>query len=78
MPFGDFPSIFCEMICASKRTLVIVIRMLCCTAFFKAKDFVILFLLLFVLFVSAEGISRGVIFIGGNFLGGNFHRGELS
>ena len=82
------PSIFCEIICVSKRTLVILMRMLHCTAFFKAKNFVILFFLLFVWFISGERISLGfffpgggdflggefwgVIFIGGNFLGGNF------
>ena len=33
------PSIFCEIICVSKKTLVIVIRMLCCIAFFKVKNF---------------------------------------
>ena len=72
------PRIFCEIICVSKRTLVILVRVLYCTAFFKAKTFVILFFLSFVWFISGEGISLGVIFPGGNFLGekilrGNFH-----
>ena len=72
------PRIFCEVICASKRTLVILIKILYCTAFFKAKIFVILFFLSFVWFISGEGISLGVIFPGANFLGGktlggNFH-----
>ena len=84
-------SIFCEIICVSKRTLVILIRMLYCTAFFKAKNFVILFFLSFVWFISEEGISLRVIFPGGEFsqvtifsggkfwetifTGGSFHRG---
>ena len=82
------PSIFCEIICVSKRTLVILIRMLYCKAFFKAKNFVILLFLSFVWFISGEGISLGIIFPGGNFSrgqfsrgqssGGNFHRGERS
>ena len=77
------PSIFCEIMCVSKRTLVILIRMLYCTAFFKAKNFVILFFYSFVWFLRGEGVSLEVIFPGGNFLwgkflGGNFHRGELS
>ena len=72
------PSIFCEIICVSKRTLVTLIRLLYCTAFFMTKNFIILFLLSFVWFISGEGILLGVIFPGGNFLGGNFHRGELS
>ena len=77
------PSIFCEIICVSKRTLVILIRMLYCTAFFKTKKFIILFFLSFVWF-----ISLGVFFPGGNFLGdkfwgviftaGSFHSGEYS
>ena len=76
-------SIFCEIICVSKRTLVILIRMLYCTAFFKAKSFVIFFFLSFVWFIRGEGISLVVIFPGGNFLGGkilggNFHMGEYS
>ena len=33
------PSIFCEIICVSKKTLVILIMMLCCIAFFKARNF---------------------------------------
>ena len=77
------PSIFCGIICVSKRTLVILIRILYCTAFFKANYFGILFFLSFVWFISGEGISLGIIFPGGNFLGGkilgvNFHRGKLS
>ena len=77
------PSIFCEIICVSKRTLVILIKMLYCTAFFKTKKFIILLFLKFVWFIRGERISLGVIFPGGNFLGGkflggNFHRGELS
>ena len=76
-------SIFCEIICVLKRALVILIRMLYCTAFFNAKKFIILFFLSFVWFISGEGISLGIIFPGGNFLGGkilgvNFHRGKLS
>ena len=46
--------------------------MLYCTAFFKAKNFVTLFFLSFVWFISGERISLGVIFPGGNFLGGKF------
>ena len=77
------PSIFCEIIFVSKKTFVILIRMLYCTAFFKAKKFVILFFLSFVWFLSGEGISLGVIFPGGNFLEekflrGYFHMGEPS
>ena len=86
------PSIFCEIICVSKRTLVILIRMLYCTAFFKAKNFVILFFLSFVWPICGEGISLGVFFTGEEFsqgaifsrknsggrVGDNFHRGELS
>ena len=77
------PRIFCEIICVSERTLVIFIRMLYCTAFLKAKNFVILFFYSFVWFLRGEGVSLEVIFPGGNFLwgkflGGNFHRGELS
>ena len=64
------PIIFCEIICVSKRTLIILIRMLYCTAFFKAKNFVILFFLSFAWFMSGEGIQLGGIFPGGNFLGG--------
>ena len=86
------PSIFCEIICVSKRTLVILISMLYCTAFFKTKKFVILFFLPFVWFISDKGTSLGVILPGGNFLGGKFlgviftgavsirgniHRGEI-
>ena len=61
------PSIFCEILCASKRTLVILIRMLCCTAFFKAKTFAILLFLSFVWFISGMGISSEAIFSGGKF-----------
>ena len=81
------PIIFCEIICVSKRTLIILIRMLYCTAFFKAKNFILFFLSSFVWFISGE-IWLGVIFLGGNFhrwqlsrgknSGGNFHSGELS
>ena len=46
--------------------------MLYCTAFFKAKNFVTLFFLSFVWFISGERISLGVIFPGGNFLGAKF------
>ena len=63
------PRIFCEIICVSKRTLVILIRILYCTAFFKAKNFVILFFLSFVWFISGEWISLGVIFLGEKFWG---------
>ena len=48
------------------------IRMLYCTAFFKAKYFVILLFLLFVWFISREGISLEVIFPWEIFTGGNF------
>ena len=65
------PSIFCENICVSKRTLVILIRMLYCNTFFKAKNFVILFFLSFLWFLSGEKISLGVIFLGG----GEFSQG---
>ena len=71
-------SIFCEIICVSKRTLVILIRMLYCTTFFKAKNFVILFFLSFVRFISGEEIWLGVIFPGGNFHRGQFSRGKNS
>ena len=75
-------SIFCEIICVSKSTLVTLIRMLYCTAFLMAKNSVILFFLSFVWFISGEVISSGVIFPGGNFLGGkilgdNFHGGGV-
>ena len=46
--------------------------MLYYTAFFKAKNFVTLFFLSFVWFISGERISLGVIFPGGNFLGAKF------
>ena len=77
------PCIFSEIICVSKRTSVILVRMSYYTASFKAKNFVILFFLSFLWFISGEGISLGVIFPVGNFLGakflrGKFHRGELS
>ena len=72
------PSIFCEIICVSKRTLVILIRMLYCTAFFKPKKFLILFFLSFVWFISEEGVSLGVIFPGGNFHRGQFSGGQFS
>ena len=84
-------SIFCEIICVSKRTLVILMRMLYCTAIFKAKNCVILFFISFVWFICRDRISLGVIFAGGQFyqgknsggqfpqggvfIGGNFHRG---
>ena len=42
------PNIYCDILFVSKRTLVILIRMLYYTAFFKAKHFVILFFLSFV------------------------------
>ena len=76
------PSIFCEIICVSKRTLVILIRMLYCTAFFKVKNSIILFFLSFAWFINGEGISLEVISPGANFLGrkilrGNFHRGNI-
>ena len=72
------PRIFCEIICVSKRILVILIRMLYCTAFFKAKTFLILFFFFsFVWFVSGEGILLGVIFPGDNFLGGKIPGGNL-
>ena len=73
------PSIFCENICVSKRTLVILIRMLYCNTFFKAKNFVILFFLSFLWFLSGEKISWGVIFLGGRgiFTGDNFLWGKF-
>ena len=54
--------------------------MLYCTAFFKAKNFVILFFLSLVWFINGEGISFGVIFSGGRiFIGRNFlGRGQIS
>ena len=70
------PSIFCEIICVSRRTLVILIRMFYYTAFFKVKKFVILFFPSFVWFISGEGISLEVIFPGGNFHKGQFSRGK--
>ena len=55
------PSIFCEIICVSKRTLVIFIRMLCCTVFFKAKNFVILFFsFICMIYKSGENFSSKV------------------
>ena len=68
------PSIFCEIIFVSKRTMVILIRMFYCTAFFKAKNFVILFFLSFVWLITGEGISFGVIFPGR----GEFSQGSIS
>ena len=76
-------SIFCEIICVSKRTLVILMRMLYCTAIFKAKNCVIFFFISFVWFICREGISLRVIlpgmgnFLSGKILGGNFHRGSF-
>ena len=72
------PRVFCVIICISKRTLVILIRMLYCTAFFKAKNFVILFFPSFVLFLSWEGILLGEIFSGEDFHRGQFSRGKDS
>ena len=60
------PSIFCEIICVSKRTLVILIRMFCCTAFFKTKDFIIFY---FICMIYKWG---------GDFIGGNFPREQFS
>ena len=81
------PSIFYEIICISKRTVVILISVLYYTAFFKVKNWIVLFSLSFVWFISGERISLGVIFpggiftrgnfLGGKFLGGNFHRGSF-
>ena len=70
------PSIFCEIICVSKRTLVILIRVLYCLPFFKAKKFVILFFLSFLWFISGEGISLGVIFPRGEFSQRTIFSGE--
>ena len=82
------PSIFCEVICVLKRTLVILIRMLYCIAFFKAKKFVILFFLsssiwfisggggggisLGVIFPREGGFSQRAFFLGANFWGAIF------
>ena len=76
------PSIFCEITCVSKRTLVILKRMLYCTAFFKVKNSIILFFLSLAWFINGEGISLEVVSPGANFLGGkilrgNFHRGNI-
>ena len=71
------PSIF---ICVSKRTLVILARMLYCAAFFKAKNFVIFFSFIFMIykwggdfiggnFPSVGGFSQGAIFSGEKFWG---------
>ena len=71
-------TIFFEIMCVSKRTLIILIRMLYCAAFSIANNFVILFFRSFVWFISGEGISSGVIFPGGSFLGGQFSGGQFS
>ena len=71
------PSIFCEIICVSKRALVILIRMLCSLPFFKGKKFVVLFFLSFVWFISGDGVSLRVIFPeGGGFSQGAIFSGE--
>ena len=64
------PRISCKIVCVSKRTLVILTRMLCCTALFKAKNFVFLFLLSFVWFVSLKntGPFWGIFIIVERFL----------
>ena len=49
------PSIFCKIICVSKKTVVILIRIMYCAAFFKAKNFLILFFLSFVWYICGEG-----------------------
>ena len=67
------PSIFCEIICVSKKTLVILIMMLCCIAFFKARNFGN-FIFSFICMIFKWGGD----FMGGNFLRGNFHRGQFS
>ena len=71
------PSIFCEIICISKRTVVILISVLYYTAFFKVKNWIVLFSLSFVWFISGERISLGVIFPGGIFTRGNFLGGKF-
>ena len=55
---------------------------MCCTAFFKGKNFIVLFFLSFVWLISGKKISWGRSFIrsnflGGRFLGGNFYRGRF-
>ena len=78
------PNIFCEIICASKRTLVILIRI-----FFEKKmcNFVFSFICMIYKwrgdfigsnFPRGRRIFSGGNFLGGNIMGGNFHRGELS
>ena len=67
------PSIFCKIVCVSKRTLVILIRMLYCTAFFKTKNSIILFFLLICMIYKWGGD-----FIGVNFPRGQFSRGQIS
>ena len=67
------PSIFCEIICVSKRTLVNLIAQLSS----KAINFVILFFLSFVWLIGGEEISLGVIFQGGIFTGGSFLGGNF-
>ena len=62
------PSIFCEIICVSKRTLIILIRMLCCTDFLKAKKFCN-FAFSFICMIYKWG---------GEFMGGNFYKGHIS
>ena len=64
------PRIFCEIICVLKKTLVILIRMLSCTAFFKGKKFVFYFHL------YDLQVGRG--FHGQEFHGGQFSRGQIS
>ena len=59
------PSIFCEIMCVSKRTLVILIRMLYWAAFFKAKKFCN-FVFTFICMIYKWG---------GDFIGSNFARG---
>ena len=77
------PSNFCEIICVSKRKLVILVKMLYYTAFFKAKHFVILFFFFICMIYKWGGDSIGSNFPRGKFSWGknswgNFHRGELS
>ena len=69
------PSIFCKINCVSKRTLVVLMRILCSTAFLKANISLILFFLSFVWFISGVRILLGVIFSGGEFSLGEIFSG---
>ena len=77
------PRIFCEIICASKWTLVILKRILYSTVFFNTKNFVIFFSFICMVYKWGQDFiggnfprrkfSEGAIFLGEKFWGCNFN-----